>query len=115
MAGTLEITEELCWMPGNHFYDDILEQIAASVEGKHPELAARLLFGRAHVNGGYLDLRKSPADELGAILDAANLHLENVKATGPGYCYAPVFYPGYVRTCEELCDMLRVGLEERST
>ena len=114
MSGTLDITEELCWMPASGFYNDVLEAMASSVEGDHPELAARLLQARSYVGSSYLDLRDTPAVELRTILDAAMLHLEKIKAAGPACVYDPIFYPGYVKACEELCEMLRVGLTERS-
>jgi hypothetical protein len=29
MAGTLEVTEELCWMPAGWVFDTVLERMAA--------------------------------------------------------------------------------------
>jgi len=88
--------------------------MASTVEANHPELAGRFLTSRPYVGSGYLDLRASPAEELNPILDAAVLELERIAKAGPESFHDPIFYPTYVEACEELCDMLRVGLDERS-
>ena len=43
MAGTLEVTEELCWMPAGWVFDTVLEYLAAELYSQEPALAARLL------------------------------------------------------------------------
>ena len=57
MAGTLEVTEELCWMPAGWVFDTVLERMAAVLHTQEPALAARLRTARTEANGGYLDLR----------------------------------------------------------
>ena len=47
MAGTLEVTEELCWMPAGWVFDTVLERMAAEIHPQEPALAARLLAARA--------------------------------------------------------------------
>ena len=59
MAGTLEVTDELCWMPAGWVFDAVLEHIAAELHTQDPELAAQLLDARTAANGGYLDLRNT--------------------------------------------------------
>ena len=40
MAGTLEVTEELCWMPAGWVFDTVLERMAAELHSQKPALAA---------------------------------------------------------------------------
>ncbi len=46
MAGTLEVTEELCWMPAGWVFDTVLERMAAMLHTQEPALAARLRAAR---------------------------------------------------------------------
>ena len=46
MARTLEVTEELCWMPAGWVFDTVLERMAAEIDPQEPALAARLLAAR---------------------------------------------------------------------
>ncbi|MGE3542017.1 MAG: hypothetical protein AB7N91_31955 [Candidatus Tectimicrobiota bacterium] len=57
MAGTLEVTDDLCWMPAGWVFDAVLARIAQVLHPQDPALAAWLLAARTEANGGYLDLR----------------------------------------------------------
>ena len=72
MAGTLEVTEELCWMPAGWVFDTVLERMAAELHPQEPALAARLLAARTEANGGYLDLRDVDLETLVLLVHAAD-------------------------------------------
>jgi len=40
MAGTLEISDDLCWMPAGWVYDNVLERIAFTLKDKDAALAS---------------------------------------------------------------------------
>ena len=61
MAGTLEITETLCWMPAGWIYDNALEGIAEHLGN---DLRERPLSSLTEINGGYLDLQTATIDEV---------------------------------------------------
>jgi hypothetical protein len=46
MAGTLEVTEELCWMPAGWVFNTVLERMAAVLHPQEPTQAAQLLAAR---------------------------------------------------------------------
>ena len=72
MAGTLEVTDDLCWMPAGWVFDTVLERLASELHSPAPELAAQLLAARTEANGGYLDLRASDLGTLDLLLTAAD-------------------------------------------
>jgi ribosomal protein S12 methylthiotransferase accessory factor YcaO len=53
-AGTLEVIEELCWMPAGWVFDTVLERMAVVLHPQEPALAERLLAARTEANSGYL-------------------------------------------------------------
>jgi hypothetical protein len=79
MAGTLEVTEELCWMPAEWVFDTVLERMAAKLHSQKPALAARLLAARTEANGGYLDLRDTDLDTLELLVHAAERAYGRIK------------------------------------
>jgi len=46
MAGTLEVREDLCWMPAGWGFDHVLERIAEVLYPQDAALAERLLASR---------------------------------------------------------------------
>ena len=84
MAGTLEVTEELCWMPAGWVFDTVLERMAAVLHPQEPALAARLLAARTEANGGYLDLRDIDLETLVLLLHAADSAYGRIKREGRG-------------------------------
>src|SRR2546428_604460 len=79
MAGTLEVTDELCWMPAGWVFDTVLERMAAELHSQAPGLAARLLAARTEANGGYLDLRDTDPDTLVLLVHAADSAYGRIK------------------------------------
>ena len=77
MAGTLEVTDELCWMPAGWVFDTVLERIASELHTQAPELADQLLAACTEAGGGYLDLRHRDRRTLGLLL--------NSKSTSHGH------------------------------
>ena len=51
MAGTLEVTEDLCWMPAGWVFDNVLDRIAEVLYPQDTALTELLLAGVTH--GGW--------------------------------------------------------------
>ncbi len=71
MAGTLEATDDLCWMPAGWVFDAVLERIAQVLHPQDPTLAAWLLAARTEASGGYLDLRDLEGERWTRLCQAA--------------------------------------------
>jgi hypothetical protein len=82
MAGTLEVTEELCWMPAGWVFDTVLERMAAMLHTQEPALAARLRAARTEANGGYLDLRDMELETWALLLHVADSAYNRLKREG---------------------------------
>lgn len=113
MAGTLEVTEELYWMPAGWVFDTVLEQMAAVLYPKEPGLAERLLDARTAANGGYLDLRDMDQETLGLIFHAADRAYGRMKEAGAQGFVAPAFYEGLLTQFQQLRDMLHIRQKAR--
>jgi hypothetical protein len=113
MAGTLEVTEELCWMPAGWVFDTVLERMAAVLHPQEPALAERLLAARTEVNGGYLDLRDIELETLVLLLHAADSAYGRLKGEGAQGCAAPAFAEGLLTQLQQLRDILQVGQKAR--
>jgi hypothetical protein len=108
VAGTLEITEEHCWMPPGWIYDNVMERVAAAVEPDHPALAAELLNARIEGGtGGYLDARCWEHARLSRFADAVELVHAQYDHDGASAFADPEFYPGFMIRLVELREMLR--------
>jgi hypothetical protein len=113
MAGTLEVTEELCWMPAGWVFDTVLERMAAELHPQEPALAARLLAARTEANGGYLDLRESDLETLMLLVHAADRaygYIQGERAQGE---VAPAFAEGLLTQLKQLHDLLQAGQKAR--
>jgi hypothetical protein len=113
MAGTLEITDEYCWMPAGWLFDNVLDRIAAEVESQSSATAEKLHNARTDVSGGYLDLRSAPTPELELITKSAETALMAVEKAGADSFYDPSSYPGFIQQFQSLNQMLRNALNER--
>ena len=113
MAGTLEVTEELCWMPAGWVFDTVLERMAAVLHSQEPVLAERLLTARTEANGGYLDLRDLERETLALLLNAADSAYSHLKREGAQAFAAPAFYEGLLMQLQQLRDMLQAGCKAR--
>lgn len=113
MAGTLEITEELCWMPAGWVFDTVLERMAAVLHTQEPALAERLLAARTEANGGYLDLRDLELETLVLLANAAESAYSHIKRDGAQGFAAPAFYEGLLTQLQQLRDLLQTGCKAR--
>jgi hypothetical protein len=109
MAGTLDITNDLCWMPAGWAYDGTLEGIAESVS---KQLGDRLRNSLTTVNGGYLDLRDADDQLVRELLDGLDKVLAKVIAAGPNGMHDPAFYEAYVSKLEQLRVLLSQRMSE---
>ena len=106
MAGTLVLSEDLCWMPAGWIYDNALEGVAAIVCDEYSELQNRLLSSLTDANGGYLDLQSSAKEELQTILKAISTFIRKTVEAGPEGMHEASFYDGYVVQLGELEKLL---------
>ena len=113
MAGTLEVTEELCWMPAGWVFDTALERMAAELHSQEPALAARLLGARTEANGGYLDLRDTDPDTLVLLVHAADRAYGRIQGERAQGDAAPVFTEGLLTQLQQLRDILHAGQKAR--
>ena len=116
MAGTLQLSKELCWMPAGWVYDNTLERIAERLETSAPELQQRLLASLTEVNGGYLDLQRCDSTALRTLSASLAVVTAKVISSGPNAMHNPSFYDGYVQQLQELYSLLikRMGELEES-
>jgi hypothetical protein len=113
MAGTLEVTEELCWMPAGWVFDTVLEHLAAELYPQDPALAARLLAARTEANGGYLDLREVDLKTLVRLVHAAERAYSRIKGERAQGDAAPAFAEGLLMQLQQLRDMLQASQKAR--
>jgi hypothetical protein len=112
MAGTLELSKDLCWMPAGWIYDNALEGIANAVGSERPDLGQALLQSLTDVNGGHLDLQSSPVDDLKAMQNGLS-HFTNVTMdAGPDALHNPDFFDGYVEQLRQFEKLLAERLGE---
>lgn len=109
MAGTLALSETLCWMPAGWVYDNTLEGIANYIDG---ELKGRLLASLTEINGGYLDLRSESVDNLGSMKSALQSFIGKIVGSGPSSMHDPTFFDGFVQMLKELDSLLERRLHE---
>ena len=109
MAGTLEVTEKLCWMPAGWVFDTVLERMATVLHPQEPALAARFLAARTEANGGYLDLRDTDLETLALLLNSADSAYGRITRDGPQGVAAPEFYEGLLKQFQQLRDMLHAS------
>jgi len=113
MAGTLEVTEELCWMPAGWVFDTVLERMAAELHSQEPALAARLRAARTEANGGYLDLQDTDPDTLVLLVHAADRAYGRIQGERAQGDAAPVFTEGLLTQLQQLRDILHAGQKAR--
>ena len=113
MAGTLEVTEDLCWMPAGWVFDNVLERIADVLYPQDSTLAELLLASRTEANGGYLDLRDVNLETLGLLVETANIAHSCLARAGVQEGVSPEFYAGLLTQFQELCNMLRTAQQAR--
>lgn len=106
MAGTLEISDDLCWMPAGWVYDSVLERIAFFLTEKDASLATLLLQSTRDANGGYADLRSCDATQLSKLAQAADAAFAQVGREGPMSFHDPTAYAGFVDQFRKLLEML---------
>lgn len=112
MAGTLELSQELCWMPAGWVYDNTLEGIAESIRESEPQLRERLLASLTDVNGGYLDLQQCGSRELATIEVGLASVIAKTVGAGPSAMQDPSYYDGYVQQLREFHRLLKSRLTE---
>lgn len=113
MAGTLEVTDELCWMPSGWVFDTVLERLACELHTQEPELAEQLLGACTDANGGYLDLRDRDRKTFDLLLKAADVAYGRLKQEGVEEERVPEFYEGLLNQFQLFRDMLYAGQRRR--
>lgn len=113
MAGTLEISDESCWMPAGWVYDTVLERLASVLKAKDSALADVLLESRTGENGGYCDLRMCDATRLSKLVQAAEDAYAEIESEGPNSFHDPTFYRGFVDQFRKLRTMLHSEEQKR--
>ena len=113
MAGTLEVTEDLCWMPAGWVFDNVLERMADVLHPQDSALAELLLASRTDANGGYLDLRDMNSETLGLLLETANIAYGCLAREGAQGGASPEFSAGLLAQFQDLCDMLHTAQQAR--
>lgn len=109
MAGTLEVTDELCWMPAGWVFDAVLERIARVLHPQDPELAAWLLAARTEAGGGYLDLRDLEGERWTRLCHAAECAYEHLLQEAEPHEVAPDSVQGLRIQFHHLRTMLQVA------
>lgn len=109
MAGTLEVTEELCWMPAGWVFDTVLERLATVVAPQDSALAARLLAARTEAGGGYLDLRDLELERWVRLAQAAEHVYQHLTQDEGPEGMAPAFAAGLRTQVQQLREMLQAG------
>lgn len=109
MAGTLEITDELCWMPASWVYDNALEAIASCTSDA--EVETLLLGALTEANGGHLDLRAVNIESMLSIRNAAKEAYRQFEASGAIGFTMPEYYDGFMKQFGLLIEMI----ESRTT
>jgi hypothetical protein len=112
MAGTLEITQELCWMPAGWVFDRMLERMAAELTAREPDLASSLLAATTEQNGGYLDIRGFDDAAIRKLLKAADHACRAFEREGPAAWQGPEFHAGFMVQIRALRDMLKARSRE---
>jgi hypothetical protein len=106
MAGTLEISDQLCWMPAGWVYDNTLERLASFLEHGDPALADLFLRSRTHENGGHCDIRMCDWHRLSKLIQAANDAYTTTQYDGTNSFSDPSAYQGFMDQFQELREML---------
>lgn len=112
MAGTLEVSDQLCWMPAGWVYDNTLERIASFLEQDDPELAELLLHSRTDDNGGYCDIRMCDWHRLSRLIQAADNAYRRAEGEGANSFYDPSLYQGFMGQFRGLQEILRTRQKE---
>ena len=112
MAGTLELSKDLCWMPAGWIYDSALEGIANVVGSKNPDLEQTLLQSLTDVNGGHLDLQSSSVAELKAIQTGLSQFTDTTVNAGADAIHNSDFFDGYVEQLRQFENLLAERLDE---
>ncbi|KAA0135389.1 hypothetical protein FYZ48_18950 [Gimesia chilikensis] len=111
MAGTLVLSQDLCWMPAGWIYDAALEHLAVLLNEQDEKLSELFRNSLMEVNGGFLSLEEAPIADLKLIENALGTMIEMVKTAGPDAMFYPKFFDGYVNHLEELGRLLAQRLK----
>jgi hypothetical protein len=111
VSGTLELSNELCWMPAGWVFDGALERLALALQAERPSMSQALMGATTEGNGGYLDLRSADADELLALLRAAEEAYTRLASEGAASFANPEYIEGFVAQFQTLMEMIRHRLQ----
>jgi hypothetical protein len=106
MAGTLEIRDDVVWMPAGWLFDNVLELIARELEVRDPALASVLLKARTSEGTGYLDLRKLAREQFQTLTHAAIAAYDHAIAEGATAFALPSFFATFLKHFEQLKNQL---------
>lgn len=110
MAGTLEIADNLCWMPAGWVFNAVLHRLAQKLKGMESQLAERLEGGTDSPFGGYLDFRDADQTTFSSLTQAAAGVLADVQEAGPDALADPTYFGAFVEQLRQLISMLNARL-----
>lgn len=110
MSGTMDIRDDIAWMPAGWVFDNVLELVASELQSEDPSLATILLEARIDISGGYLDLRTLSADRFRSLLRAVERVFNRLIKEGPDAFHDPSFYPGFMKHLDELKRLLQADV-----
>lgn len=113
MSGTLDIRDNVTWMPTGWIYDGVLQGIVKTLEGQDQSLA--ILLREAQTDRvQYGDLRSLSVERFHILLSATEQAYLQAVSDGPTSFYKPMHYPWFMSTFSELKTLLRIDERIRS-
>lgn len=99
-------------MPAGWIYYNALIGIANSIGSEYSDLTHTLLQSLTEVNGGYLDLKLSPIDDLKRTHAGLSQFTVATVDAGAEALHNPDFFQGYVEQLREFENLLEERLGE---
>jgi hypothetical protein len=115
MAGTLVITDSVCWLAPGWIFDNVLDRVATILDSTNKSLAELLRSARTTESVGYLDIRNASKSDIVALADATNKALEGAIRDGRNAFHDPRFYSGFLRQFQDLQQMLSSARTDTNT
>lgn len=113
MAGTVDVSDESCWMSPGWIHDNVLDLLAANLEENDSSLAKMLLGARTYENAGYLDLRSENSTTLGKLVRASHKAIKTLESQGADSFYDPSAFGPFMDHIRRLEKMLSAAHQSR--